>query len=85
MITSTTQGRMEAEQGTLQRRHGPELLIRCTPHGTGFGRRPAYFELHDVPVRLDEDEVVTVRCGSAPPVACQVLDGSNICAVVATL
>jgi hypothetical protein len=77
--------RMEPEHGTLIRTHGRQLPVRLVARGDESGRDPAYFELHDLPEPLEEDEVVAIRRRGGQCFRCQVLDSSNICAVIVPL
>jgi hypothetical protein len=76
---------MEPEHGTLIRTHGPALPVRLVAHGTHFGSGPAYFELYDLAEPLDEDEILTIQCRGGEQFQCQVLDSTNVCAVIAPL
>ena len=76
---------MQAERATLIRKPNQSFQILYTAHGAEFGRSPSYFELHDLPEQLDEDELVTLTCEKGRSYQCRVLDHTGVCAVVAVL
>jgi hypothetical protein len=73
---------MARQHGRLLRQQREGFPIDFTPHNPTVGHDPAYFELHDLPEPLEDDELVVLISDGEKTYTCRAIDSTNMCAYV---
>jgi hypothetical protein len=76
---------MEFEQGLLIRTRGRQYPVRFVAHRNGPDGEPFFFQLYGAPDSLEVAEIVTLCCKAYRRFVCEILDQTNLCAVIAAL